>query len=84
MITDKKAKELVSANISRLLHATGKNAHWLVKELEISPGALYPIVRGEVAPKIGLASRIAECLGVGVDDLLKPVCEKSKKTQKVA
>lgn len=83
-MTDEKAKELVAANIARLLHATGKNAHWLMKELDIGPGAMYPIVRGEVAPRISTASRIADCFGVSIDELLRPSSEKSKKSQKVA
>lgn len=82
MISDEQAKDLVSANIARLLNATGKTAYWLMKELDVSPGSLYPIVRGEVAPTIGFASRIGEALGVTVEELLKPVT-KSRKNSKI-
>ncbi len=73
MISDENAKAYVSANIQRLLHASGKSAYWLMKELGAKQGTLYPVVNGQVVPSIAMTARIAECLNVTVDELLKPV-----------
>ena len=70
-VTDFEACEHVSSNVLRLLDEQGHSVYWLMKELGMSPGALYPIVRGENVPTLGTTSRIADALGVTVDDLLE-------------
>ena len=70
-MTDKEAAMCISENIRRILESQGRNAHSLVLALECSPGTIYPIVRGEANPSVGMASRIADELGVSVDELLK-------------
>ncbi len=72
MLTDEQAVASVSESIRRILNARGLKTHWLVLKLQASPGAIYPIVRGEVHPSVGMTARIAEALGVSVDDLLPP------------
>lgn len=71
MITDEQAKAAVSENISRILEEQDKTAYWLMKRLDMSPGAIYPIIRGESLPSLAMSARIAEALGVSVDSLLQ-------------
>ena len=67
---DQKAKAVFSANVKRLLHARGKNTHWLMLETKELPNRIYPAVKGAALPTLGLVSRIAKALGVKVDELL--------------
>ena len=71
MITDDDALKHVSANLIRILEEQGRTAYWLMKAINMSPGALYPIIRGEHLPSLGTAARIAELLDVSVDELIK-------------
>lgn len=71
-MTDLEATLVLSANIRRILAEQGRSANWLTVTLHASPGAIYPIVRGEANPTIGTVSRIANALGVSVDELLTP------------
>jgi transcriptional regulator with XRE-family HTH domain len=70
VITDKQAVASVAENVRRILDERGLSVNWLVVQLKASPGTIYPIVRGEALPSIGTTARIAEVLGVLVDDLL--------------
>lgn len=72
MITDDEARANISANVQRLLSVHGQSVYWLMKRLSMSPGAIYPIVRGDVLPSIAMGARIAEAVGATVEDLLQP------------
>jgi len=71
VLTYEQAKTAVSKNLTRSLEEQGKTPYWLMKELEVSAGTIYPIVRGEKQPLIGFASRIAEALNISIDDLIQ-------------
>lgn len=77
-VTDEQARSVVSSNLSRLLSEKGLTVYWLMKQVDMSPGAMYPIVRGERCPTIATASRIADALGVTVDELLRKDLKNSK------
>lgn len=83
-MTDLEATLVLSANIRRILAEQGRSANWLTVTLKASPGAIYPIVRGEANPTIGTVSRIAVALGVSIDELLtpQPISIGTKKTSR--
>lgn len=72
MLTDDEVKAAFSANVSRLLEEQGHSIYWLRKEIGVGEGTIYPIVRGKVVPSVAISSRIAEALGVAIDDLIEP------------
>lgn len=82
MIKTTEAKSFLADNIERLLAERGRSAYWLMREIGMTEGGFYPIVRGEVVPSVVIAHRIAEVLKVTVDDLLKKSSEKSPKPVK--
>ncbi len=89
VISDEQAKSAISVNVRRLLAARGNSAYWLMKELGLKEGTFYPVVNGEVLPSVAVTARIAEVLGVTVDDLLEIPEEKrsrgiSKKIRETA
>ena len=77
-MTDEQALAALSGNLVRLLAKQGHSVYWLMKKLAMSPGAIYPIVRGEKLPSIGTASRIAAALNVSLDDLIQSKSKISK------
>jgi DNA-binding XRE family transcriptional regulator len=79
-VTDKHACENVAFNLSRILGEQGRTIYWLMKEIKMSPGALYPIARGVNVPNVATAASIAKALSVTVDDLLKEPQISEKKT----
>lgn len=79
MLKDKDAVEFVSGNLRRILAENGHNTRWLVLELKASPGTIYPIVRGEAMPSIATVARIAEVLGVSIDELIEKLPEEQSK-----
>ena len=70
MLTDDQAKTAIAKNVSRILEEQDRSVYWLMKELGVGQGTIYPIVSGAVVPSVGIAARIAEILGVTVDRLL--------------
>ncbi len=70
-MTDEETCEYVAANLTRILAEQDRTIYWLMKQLKMSPGAVYPIVRGESQPTLGTTTRIAEALGITIDDLVK-------------
>lgn len=71
MITDEQTKTAISENITVLLEQQGHSRYWLMQQIGMTEGGFYPIVRGEVVPSVAISARIAEVLGVKIDDLLK-------------
>lgn len=70
-VSDDDAKLAVCRNMHHLLQQQGRTLYWLMQQIDMSPGALYPIAKGQKIPSVGTASRIAAALGVTVDDLLR-------------
>lgn len=84
MLTDDQAKVAISENLKRILEERGHTVYWLMHTLELSSGALYPIVKGKVLPSIAMAARIAEALGVSVDELIQENPKKKSPGKKSA
>lgn len=82
MITDEETKSAISENISILLDQQGHSRYWLMQQIGMTEGGFYPIVRGEVVPSVAISARIAEVLGVKIDDLLKTPEATSKTSKK--
>jgi len=72
MLTDEEVKAAFSFNVRRLLEDQGHSVYWLKKEIGVGEGTIYPIVNGKVVPSVAISSRIAEVLGVTVDELIEP------------
>lgn len=77
-------KSALPDNIKRLLSDRGQSAYWLMKQIGMTEGSFYPIIRGEVVPSVLIASRIAEVLETTVDELLKKLSRNSRKARKTA
>lgn len=77
-VTEAQAKAAISKNLNRILGERGQSPYWLMTQLEMSPGALYPIVRGKKLPSIATAARIAAALEISVDVLLETKSANSK------
>lgn len=71
MITDEQAKTAISVNLSRILEEKGHSKYWLMQQIGMTEGGFYPICRGEVVPSVAISARIAEVLGVKIDDLIQ-------------
>ena len=71
MINDDAAKRILSANLSRLLDERGMSQQQLADATGENKMTISRIVRGIHVPGLGLASRIAEALGIHIDDLLR-------------
>lgn len=67
---DKEALENIAANVVRLRGA--RSQYWLAKEVRTYPANIARIENAENMPGAGLLSRLAEALGVSVQDLLDP------------
>jgi len=81
MLSDEEVKAAFSFNVRRILEEKGHTIYWLKKEIGVGEGTIYPIVNGKVVPSIAISSRIAEALGVTVDELIEPaeISSSSKK-----
>ena len=75
---DRNIASIFGANLRAALEKQGKTAYWLMKTLDATRGAIYPIVRGESHPSLGLAYRIAGALDTTVEELLKAPKKKSR------
>lgn len=69
-ITDSEAKSAVRYNISRILAELGQNRYWLMQQAGMTEGSFYGIANGKHVPSLANSSRIADALGVKVDELL--------------
>ena len=62
----------LSANLRRLRISSGKSQAEIAETAELSRFGYRAIETGAVVPRVDSLSRIAQALGVGVDDLLAP------------
>lgn len=86
VIDDTEVKSHLSTNIRQILEDRKLNGAWLMNVLGLKEGTFYPVYNGEVVPRLGVTARIAEVLGVTIDELLKKPREKREfsKSQKSA
>lgn len=70
MITSDKAKSNISANVRRLLNERNMSQADLSRVTGDQPMRLSYCIRGVQEPSASFLARIAEALGVSVDDLL--------------
>ena len=66
-------QRIVGLNLARLRHARGLSQEELADELEVHRTYLGAVERGERNLTLKSVERIAEGLGVGPLDLLKPI-----------
>lgn len=70
VLDDETAVEYISANVKRLLEEQGISQSELARRSDNQRMFISDIVNGNHSPKLGPLSRVAEALGVRVDDLL--------------
>lgn len=81
-MTDKEASANFAANVLRLLAANGKSIYWLMLETGYNENRIYPALKGEFKPSVGMLATVAAKLGVSCDDLLAPEMIREKKKKK--
>lgn len=88
VLTDEQTKRNIAANVSRLQGdlSYGELARRCSLPTDrIYPSAIQRIARGESMPGAGLLARLAEALGVSVDDLIStPKRGSGKKYEKIS
>ncbi len=67
-VSDEEALKHISANVVRL--RADRSQYWLAKEVGTYPANIARIENGESMPGVGLLSRLADALGVGIQDLI--------------
>ncbi|MHC4698496.1 MAG: helix-turn-helix domain-containing protein [Planctomycetota bacterium] len=70
-MTDEQAKQILAANIRRLLEERKISGRQLAKLTGDNPVTINRLLRGDHVPGIGLVTRIAASLRTSVDYLLK-------------
>ena len=81
-MTDKEASANFAANVLRWLASNGKSIYWLMQETGYNENRIYPALKGEFKPSVGMLATVAAKLGVTCDDLLA-LEKKTKKTSKI-
>lgn len=87
VITDDELKANISENLNRILDQHGMSRYVLSKKTGESEQTIKNVADGLHVPRSGILARIAEAVGVSVDDLIKhpkPIRKSGKKFQNVA
>lgn len=79
VISDEQSKELVAHNVNRLLEKQGHSRYWLAKQTGEWNSTIANVCTAKKCCGAGLLARIAEALGVGIDELFSPVRKKYPK-----
>ena len=79
MISDAEVKSHLSENLKRILSGRGLSGRWLMQQVGLKEGTFYPVYNGEVVPGVAVTKRIADALGVTVDDLLRAPRKNNRK-----
>lgn len=84
VLTDEVARENLKANLARLLEERGFTRYRLARVTGESDQTIKNVADGVHMPRAGLLSRLAEALGVSMDDLVHQPrsTTKPKKSQK--
>ena len=64
--------EISSENVRKLLSARGWSLRRLAEEIRLSPSSLSDSLRSRHGLSVDVLCRVAEALGVSVDDLCRP------------
>jgi transcriptional regulator with XRE-family HTH domain len=79
-MTDTRIRKLLAANMRRAMVSRG----WTQTELSDASGEpamnISRILNEKNTPKVGTVQRLAQALGVGVDDLLQPAEKNSRQS----
>lgn len=76
---DQEVLQTVSANVRRLREAAGLSMSALARLIDDYPGTIERVEAGKNMPGVGLLMRIAEGLGVTLNDMVQPVPSPRKK-----
>lgn len=82
VISDTTALERIAFNVNRLLDATGMSRYRLAKNTGESEQTIKSVADGAHNPRVSLVARIADALGVKIDDLLQPIPAAKKSGKK--
>lgn len=79
-MTDTRIRRLLAANMRRAMAARGWNQVELSDASGESEMNISRILNEKNTPKVGTVQRLAQALGTGVDDLLRPLPKNSRQT----
>ena len=89
VLTDKQALANIAANVTRLIG--DRSYSELARACSTPTDRVYPatierIAKGKHMPGVGTLARLADCLGVALDELLvqEPRPERKKKLEKIS
>ena len=77
MLTDQEAKTFLAGNLTRMLRDRGMSLRALARLTNETPMRLSNAARGATIPDVACVSRIAEALGVSIEDLIAPISQHS-------
>lgn len=85
VLNDDEALANIAANVSRLLDERGVSYSEMARRCSVEgeytayPSHIERIAKGRNMPGVGLLSRVAEILGVTIDDLISPPPNRPRK-----
>ena len=83
VISDEAALKRIAHNVNRLLAGAEMSRYRLAKITGESEQTIKSVADGAHVPRVSLLARIAEALGVKVDDLLQPIPGQKKSGRKL-
>lgn len=79
MINQSEAKERIAVNLQRAMDAVGMSQNRLAVESGEDPMTVSRVLRGITEPRVSTLARLAEVVGITMDQCLQPVSPASRK-----